>query len=47
MADELSSAVLLTFDGEGHLSYGQSRCIKTLVDAYLVRNQVPRDGTKC
>ena len=47
MADELSSAVLLTFDGEGHLAYGQSRCIKTLVDAYLVRNQVPRDGTKC
>jgi pimeloyl-ACP methyl ester carboxylesterase len=47
MADELSSAVLLTFDGEGHLAYGQSRCIKTLVDAYLVRNQVPRDGTAC
>ena len=47
MADELSSAVLVTFDGEGHLAYGQSRCVKTLVDAYLVRNQVPRDGTRC
>ncbi len=47
MADELSPAVLLTFDGEGHLAYGQSSCIKTLVDAYLVRNQVPRDGTEC
>ena len=47
MADELSPAVLLTFDGEGHLAYGQSGCIKTLVDAYLVHNQVPRDGTQC
>jgi pimeloyl-ACP methyl ester carboxylesterase len=47
MADELSPAVLLTFDGEGHLAYGQSRCIKTLVDSYLVRNQVPPDGTRC
>ena len=47
MADELSPAVLLTFDGEGHLAYGQSGCVKTLVDAYLVRNQVPRDGTEC
>ena len=46
MADELSPAVLVTFDGEGHLAYGQSRCVKTLVDAYLVRNQVPRDGTR-
>jgi pimeloyl-ACP methyl ester carboxylesterase len=47
MADELSSAVLVTFDGEGHLAYGQSRCVKTLIDAYLVRDQVPRDGTRC
>jgi pimeloyl-ACP methyl ester carboxylesterase len=47
MADELTSAVLVTFDGEGHLAYGQSVCVKALVDAYLVRNQVPRDGTRC
>ena len=47
MAAELSSGVLVTLDGEGHLAYGQSSCIKSLVDAYLVRNQVPRDGTRC
>ncbi|HEX5908651.1 MAG TPA: alpha/beta hydrolase [Propionibacteriaceae bacterium] len=47
MADELSSGVLVTYDGEGHLAYGQSGCVKTLVNAYLVRNQVPRDGTHC
>jgi hypothetical protein len=47
MANELSSGVLVTLDGEGHLAYGQSDCVKSLVDAYLVRNQVPRDGTRC
>ena len=47
MASELSSGVLVTFDGEGHLAYGQSSCVKSLVDAYLVRGQVPRDGTRC
>jgi pimeloyl-ACP methyl ester carboxylesterase len=47
MADQLSSAVLVTFNGEGHLAYGQSGCVKSLVDAYLVRGQVPRDGTRC
>lgn len=47
MADELSSAVLVTFNGEGHLAYGQSGCVKSWVDAYLVRNHVPRDGTRC
>ena len=47
MADALSSAVLVTFNGEGHLAYGQSRCVKAVVDAYLVRDQVPRDGTRC
>ena len=47
MADQLSSAVLVTFNGEGHLAYGQSGCVKSWVDAYLVRNQVPRDGTRC
>jgi pimeloyl-ACP methyl ester carboxylesterase len=47
MASELSSGVLVTFDGEGHLAYGQSSCVKSLADAYLVRSQVPRDGTRC
>src|SRR5215218_1243569 len=47
MADELTSAVLVRFDGEGHLAYGQNDCVKALVDGYLVRNQLPRDGTRC
>jgi pimeloyl-ACP methyl ester carboxylesterase len=47
MADQLNSAVLVTFNGEGHLAYGQSSCVKSVVDAYLVRSQVPLDGTRC
>jgi pimeloyl-ACP methyl ester carboxylesterase len=47
MADELSSGVLVTYDGEGHLAYGQSSCVKSLVNGYLVRQQVPRDGVRC
>jgi pimeloyl-ACP methyl ester carboxylesterase len=47
MADELRTAVLVTFDGEGHLAYGQNDCVKALVDGYLVRSQIPRDGTRC
>ena len=38
MAAELSSGVLVTFDGEGHLAYGR-RSVKSLVDGYLVRNK--------
>jgi pimeloyl-ACP methyl ester carboxylesterase len=47
MAKELRSGVLVTFDGEGHLAYGKSGCVQSVVEGYLVRNQVPRDGTKC
>ena len=47
MARELRSAVLVTFDGEGHLAYGQSGCVRELVTGYLARDQVPRDGSRC
>jgi pimeloyl-ACP methyl ester carboxylesterase len=47
MARELRSAVLVTYDGEGHLAYGQSSCVRVIVIAYLVRDHVPRDGTRC
>ena len=47
MARQLRSGVLVTFNGEGHLAYGQSECVKGIVDAYLVRDQLPRDGTRC
>jgi pimeloyl-ACP methyl ester carboxylesterase len=43
----LRSGVLVTFQGEGHLAYGQSGCVRQLVVAYLARDVVPRDGTRC
>ena len=47
MARELGSGVLVTLDGEGHLAYGQSSCVRQLVVGYLVRDEVPRDGARC
>jgi predicted alpha/beta hydrolase family esterase len=47
MARELGSGVLVTLDGEGHLAYGQSSCVRQLVVGYLVRDEVPRDGIRC
>jgi pimeloyl-ACP methyl ester carboxylesterase len=48
MAGQLGSAVLLTYNGDGHTAYGRgSRCIDTAVDAYLVQGTVPAMGTVC
>lgn len=47
MADQLDSGTLLTLKGEGHLGYGQSACIRRYVQAYFVKGDVPRDGTRC
>ncbi|MFS0701945.1 alpha/beta fold hydrolase [Cellulomonas sp. 179-A 4D5 NHS] len=48
LSDVLSSAVLLTFEGEGHTAYGRSNeCISGAVDAYLLEGTVPEDGTRC
>ncbi|MBO3089911.1 alpha/beta hydrolase [Cellulomonas dongxiuzhuiae] len=44
----LSSAVLLTFEGEGHTAYGRSNaCVKDAVDTYLLTGEAPADGTTC
>jgi hypothetical protein len=47
MANRLKSGVLITFEGEGHLAYDQSECVSGLVRDYLVRDQVPRDKSRC
>jgi pimeloyl-ACP methyl ester carboxylesterase len=47
MAKQLSSGVLVTLKGEGHLAYGQSACIQRIVQDYLVQDKVPRDGVRC
>ncbi len=48
MAKTLDSAVLLTWEGEGHTAYGRSNeCIADEVDAYLLEGTVPAEGTTC
>ena len=48
MADQLKSATLVTYDGEGHTGYGgKSTCIDGIVVKYLVKGVVPKDGVRC
>lgn len=44
LADQLESAVLLTYEGEGHVAYDEGDpCVTTAVDEYLLRGTVPDD----
>lgn len=47
LARQLHTAVLVTLEGEGHGAYGQSPCIDTAVNAYLLRDKVPNNGLRC
>ncbi len=47
MARQLTSGVLVTYRGEGHLAYGNSSCVRAIVRDYLRRDQVPVDGVRC
>lgn len=48
MAKQLTSGVLLTYEGEGHGTFGgKSSCIDNAVIAYLTQGTVPADGTRC
>ncbi|MFG2330164.1 alpha/beta hydrolase [Streptomyces sp. NPDC048604] len=48
LAAQLSSGVLLTYDGDGHTAYGRgSDCIDTAVNAYLLEGTPPTDGKRC
>ncbi len=48
LAEELSSGVLITYNGEGHTVYGNGvPCIDDLVDAYFVDDVVPAGDPGC
>ena len=47
MAQQLDSAVLVTFHGSGHVAYSQSECVRQIVRNYLVDDVVPGDGASC
>lgn len=47
MSAQLRGAVLVTYEGEGHLAYDKSPCVQTLVRAYLVQGRVPPARSRC
>lgn len=48
LAERLDSGVLLTWDGRRHTAYGEgSSCVDDAVDAYLLRGELPPEGTIC
>ncbi|MFF3346125.1 alpha/beta hydrolase [Streptomyces sp. NPDC002779] len=48
LAAQLSSARLLTYEGDGHTAYGRgSDCIDRTVNAYLLRGTPPTDRKRC
>lgn len=47
LADQLESGVLVTYRGEGHTAYGESACVRDVVDAYLLKGVVPAQDPLC
>ncbi len=47
LAEQLDNAGLLTWDGDGHAAYGNSACINSEVDEYLLTGDLPAAGTVC
>ncbi|WP_245647299.1 alpha/beta hydrolase [Microtetraspora niveoalba] len=48
LASQLSSGVLLGYDGDGHTAYGSgSNCVDKAVDDYLISLKAPKTGTMC
>ena len=48
LAGDLSSGVLLGWNGDGHTAYGEgSACVDAIVNAYLISLAVPRSGMVC
>jgi pimeloyl-ACP methyl ester carboxylesterase len=47
VAQKLEKGVLLTYNGEGHTSYGKSDCVNQAVDDYLINLTTPPANTTC
>ena len=47
MAEDLTSGVLLTWQGSGHTAYPQTQCVTDAVNSYLVDLVAPLDGLTC
>ncbi|MBF8187863.1 alpha/beta fold hydrolase [Nonomuraea sp. K274] len=45
---QLKTATLVTYEGEGHGAYlSGSKCIRGLVDGYMIDGKMPRKGSTC
>ena len=47
LAGMLGVGTVLTWEGEGHTAYPQTRCVTDAVDRYLLDLTVPRRGLRC
>jgi pimeloyl-ACP methyl ester carboxylesterase len=47
MAEDLTSGVLLTWQGQGHTAYPRTECVTAAVNAYLIDLVAPQDGLTC
>lgn len=48
LADQLASAELLTWEGEGHTAYGRGGpCVSDVVETYLLEGELPAGGASC
>lgn len=47
LAADLTSGVLLTWQGQGHTAYPKNQCVNDAVNAYLIDLVVPLDGLTC
>lgn len=48
LAEQLESAVHVTWEGQGHTAYGRSgECIESLVDDFLIDGTVPEMSARC
>lgn len=47
LAQQLSSGVLLAYEGEGHTAYGQNACVDEIVEEYFLTGAVPESGMRC
>ncbi|QRN80084.1 MAG: alpha/beta fold hydrolase [Nocardiopsis sp. BM-2018] len=48
LSDQLATATLITYEGNGHTAYGYGmRCVDEAVDAYLLEGEVPEAGLSC
>lgn len=47
MVEHLDDAVLVTWEGEGHLAYRGNSCVDEAVDEFLIDGVLPEDGLTC